>query len=139
MIRFKLSSDLSTTKEIIKMIKNVIIATIIPHIIPLLPIFLEEINPEKKEPKMRQIEDIIGIPAMDAPCVSAKTGLNVEEVLERIVTDVPPPNGDPNGKLDPMRYSVSCLKCHHAYWKYRKETGFEELKMKLHLMKVYKG
>ena len=47
--------------------------------------------------------------------------------------------GDPNGKLDPKRYSVSCLKCHHAHWKYRKATGFEELKMKLHLMKVYKG
>ena len=46
-----------------------------------------------------EIEDIIGIPAMDAPCISAKTGLNVEEVLERIVTDIPAPNGDPDGKL----------------------------------------
>ena len=37
----------------------------------------------------KEIEEIIGIPAMDAPCISAKTGLNVEEVLERIVTDIP--------------------------------------------------
>ena len=37
----------------------------------------------------KEIEDIIGIPAMDAPCISAKSGLNVEEVLERIVTDLP--------------------------------------------------
>ena len=35
-----------------------------------------------------EIEDIIGIPAEDAPCISAKSGLNVEEVLERIVTDL---------------------------------------------------
>ena len=42
----------------------------------------------------KEIEDIIGIPAMDAPCISAKTGLNVEEVLERIVKDIPAPNGN---------------------------------------------
>ena len=42
----------------------------------------------------KQIEDIIGIPAEDAPCISAKSGLNIDEVLERIVTDFPPPKGD---------------------------------------------
>ena len=42
----------------------------------------------------KEIEDIIGIPAMDAPCISAKSGLNVEEVLERIVTDLPAPKGN---------------------------------------------
>ncbi len=47
----------------------------------------------------KEIEDIIGIPASDAPCISAKSGLNVEEVLERIVTDILPPEGDENGKL----------------------------------------
>ena len=46
----------------------------------------------------KEIEDIIGIPAMDAPCISAKSGLNVEEVLERIVTDIPAPKGDPDEK-----------------------------------------
>ena len=46
----------------------------------------------------KEIEDIIGIPAMDAPCISAKTGLNVEEVLERIVNDLPAPKGDENDK-----------------------------------------
>ena len=45
-----------------------------------------------------EIEDIIGIPAQDAPCISAKTGLNVDEVLERIVTDLPAPKGDENAK-----------------------------------------
>ena len=42
----------------------------------------------------KEIEDIIGIEAENAPCISAKTGLNVEEVLEKIVTDIPSPNGD---------------------------------------------
>ena len=43
-----------------------------------------------------EIEDIIGIPAQDAPYISAKSGLNVEQVLERIITDLPAPNGDEN-------------------------------------------
>ena len=47
----------------------------------------------------KEIEDIIGIPAQDAPCISAKSGLNIEEVLERIVTDFPAPTGDRNKPL----------------------------------------
>ena len=47
-----------------------------------------------------EIEDVIGIPAMDAPRISAKTGENVQEVMERIVTDIPAPQGDEN---DPLR------------------------------------
>ena len=46
-----------------------------------------------------EIEDIIGIEATDAPRISAKTGLNVEEVLERIVTDIPAPKGDKDAPL----------------------------------------
>ena len=46
-----------------------------------------------------EIEDIIGIPAQDAPCISAKSGLNVEGVLERIITDIPAPTGDENANL----------------------------------------
>ena len=46
-----------------------------------------------------EIEEIIGIPAQDAPCISAKSGLNVEEVLERIITDIPAPSGDENANL----------------------------------------
>ena len=51
-----------------------------------------------------EIEEIIGIPAMDAPCISAKSGLNVEEVLERIVTDLPAPKGNENAKTPPMAH-----------------------------------
>ena len=47
-----------------------------------------------------EIEDVIGIPAMDAPRISAKTGENIQEVMERIVTDIPAPGGN---ESDPLR------------------------------------
>ena len=47
----------------------------------------------------REIEDIIGIPAEDCPAVSAKNGLNISDVLEKIVTDIPAPEGDPDAPL----------------------------------------
>ena len=47
----------------------------------------------------REIEDIIGIPADGCPAVSAKNGLNIEDVLEKIVTDIPAPVGDPDAPL----------------------------------------
>ncbi len=53
----------------------------------------------RPEEVKKEIEDIIGIPAMDAPCISAKSGLNIEEVLERIVTDIPAPTGDEEKEL----------------------------------------
>ncbi len=46
-----------------------------------------------------EVENVIGVPAMDAPRISAKMGTNVEEVLERIVTDIPSPKGDPEKPL----------------------------------------
>ena len=53
----------------------------------------------RPEEVKKEIEDIIGIPAEDAPCISAKSGLNVDEVLERIVTDLPAPVGDEEAPL----------------------------------------
>lgn len=50
----------------------------------------------------KEIEDIIGLPADDAPCISAKTGLNCEDVLEKIVNEIPAPVGDENGKLQAL-------------------------------------
>ena len=49
-----------------------------------------------------EIEDIIGIPAEDAPEISAKTGLNVEQVPEYIVQNIPAPKGDPNAPLQAL-------------------------------------
>ena len=46
-----------------------------------------------------EIEDIIGIPAEDCPAVSAKVGLNIHDVLEAVVRDIPHPEGDPDAPL----------------------------------------
>ena len=46
-----------------------------------------------------EIEDVIGIPAEDAPLISAKNGINIGDVLEKIVTDIPAPSGDENAPL----------------------------------------
>ncbi len=46
-----------------------------------------------------EIEDVIGIPAEDCPAVSAKSGLNINQVLEKIVSDIPAPSGDPDSPL----------------------------------------
>ncbi|MBR6967234.1 MAG: translation elongation factor 4 [Ruminococcus sp.] len=46
-----------------------------------------------------EVENVIGIPAMDAPRISAKMGVNIEEVLEKIVSDIPAPQGDPEKPL----------------------------------------
>jgi len=65
----------------------------------ILPVINKIDLPNARPDEVKQeIEDIIGIPAMDAPCISAKSGLNIEEVLERIVTDIPAPKGNPEEK-----------------------------------------
>jgi GTP-binding protein LepA len=46
-----------------------------------------------------EIEDIIGIDASEAPEISAKTGMGIDDMLEKLVETVPPPEGDPDGKL----------------------------------------
>ena len=51
------------------------------------------------EGSRREIEDIIGIPAEGCPAISAKNGINIEDVLEKIITDIPAPVGDPDAPL----------------------------------------
>ena len=46
-----------------------------------------------------EIEDVIGLPALDAPEISAKKGINIDAVLARVVRDIPPPKGDPKAPL----------------------------------------
>ncbi len=46
-----------------------------------------------------EIEDVIGLPAQDAPCISAKQGINIHDVMEEIVSLVPPPEGDDSKPL----------------------------------------
>ena len=49
-----------------------------------------------------EIEDVIGIPAQDAPRISAKQGINIDQVMERIVQDIPAPDGDPEAPLQAL-------------------------------------
>jgi len=56
--------------------------------------------PSAQPDKVRaEIEDVIGIPADEAPCISAKMGINIDQVMEQIVKNVPPPEGDENAPL----------------------------------------
>ena len=54
----------------------------------------------------KEIEDVIGIEAMDAPRISAKTGLNIEDVLEQIVEKIPAPAGDPDAPLKALIFDA---------------------------------
>ncbi len=65
---------------------------------------LNKIDLPSAEPErvMTEIEDVIGIPADDACQISAKTGLNVESVLEQLVHKIPPPSGNENGALQAL-------------------------------------
>ncbi len=75
----------------------------IDHDLEILPVINKIDLPSAQPDRVKhEVEDIIGIPAMDAPCISAKTGLNVEEVLERVVTDVPAPKGDETAPLQAL-------------------------------------
>jgi GTP-binding protein LepA len=58
-----------------------------------------DLQSARPEEVIKEIEDIIGIEAKDAPLVSAKSGLNIEDVLEAVVKKVPPPTGDEEGPL----------------------------------------
>ncbi|MBP8684307.1 MAG: translation elongation factor 4 [Synergistaceae bacterium] len=70
------------------------------EIIPILnKIDLPSAQPDRVK---KEIEDIIGINAADAISVSAKTGEGIADLLERIVRDVPPPNGDPDAPLQAL-------------------------------------
>ena len=75
----------------------------------------------------KEIEDIIGIPAMDAPCISAKNGLNVDQVLERIVTDFKAPTGNIN---EPLK----CLIFDSKYDNYKGAVSY--VRVKTGLVKV---
>lgn len=67
----------------------------IDHSLEVLPVINKiDLPSAMPEQVAEEIENVIGIEAMEAPRISAKTGLNVEEVLEHIVTDLPSPNGD---------------------------------------------
>ena len=73
------------------------------HDLEILPV-INKIDLPSAEPQrvIDEIEDVIGLPAQDAPQISAKTGLNVEQVLEAIVERLPAPQGDPEAPLQAL-------------------------------------
>ena len=73
------------------------------HDLDVMPV-INKIDLPSAEPErvINEIEDVIGIEAQDAPQISAKTGLNVEEVLEQIVEKFPAPTGDPQAPLQAL-------------------------------------
>ncbi len=72
----------------------------VDHGLEVVPV-LNKIDLPGADPKAtaKEVEDVIGIPCQDAPCISAKLGVNVHEVLERVVRDIPPPTGDAQAPL----------------------------------------
>ena len=75
----------------------------VDHNLEILPV-VNKIDLPAAEPDriISEIEDVIGIPAEGAPKISAKNGINVEEVLERIITDIPAPTGDREAPLEAL-------------------------------------
>ena len=72
----------------------------VEHNLELVPI-LNKIDLPSAEPDRvaREVEDVIGLPCLDAPRVSAKLGIGIEDVLERVIQDIPAPQGDENAPL----------------------------------------
>ncbi|WAM37339.1 translation elongation factor 4 [Caldicellulosiruptor acetigenus] len=65
------------------------------HNLEIIPVINKiDLPSARPEEVKKEIEDVIGLDASDAPLISAKMGINIEEVLERIVRDIPPPKGD---------------------------------------------
>ena len=70
------------------------------HDLEILPVFNKIVLPAANPAQAKQeVEDIIGLPALDAPEISAKQGVNIDAVLEDIVKNVPPPSGDESAPL----------------------------------------
>ena len=73
------------------------------HDLEIMPV-INKIDLPSAEPErvIREIEDVIGLEASDAPLISAKMGINIEEVLEQITTKIPAPQGDPEAPLQAL-------------------------------------
>lgn len=73
------------------------------HDLDVMPV-INKIDLPSAQPErvIEEIEDVIGIEAQDAPLISAKTGLNIDQVLEQIVEKIPAPTGDPKAPLQAL-------------------------------------
>ena len=77
------------------------------HDLEIIPVINKIDLPSAQPEEVRQeIEDVIGLDASYAPCVSAKTGLNIDQVLEAVVNYVPAPQGDENAPLQALIFDA---------------------------------
>jgi GTP-binding protein LepA len=75
------------------------------HDLTIVPVINKIDLPSAEPEKAReQIEQVVGIPAHDAVLTSAKMGIGIDELLERIVRDIPPPKGDPDAPLKALLF-----------------------------------
>ena len=77
------------------------------HNLDVFPV-INKIDLPSAEPErvIEEIEDIIGLEAQDAPLISAKTGLNIDQVLEQIVSKIPAPKGDAKAPLKALIFEI---------------------------------
>lgn len=85
-----------------------------------------------------EIEDVIGLPAQDAPLISAKEGINITDVLEDIVRNVPAPKGDPDAPLKALIFDSYYDQYRGVIASIRVMEGTIRAGMKIHLMAVNK-
>ncbi len=92
------------------------------HNLEIIPVINKIDLPNARPEEVKQeIEQIIGIASQDCPCISAKTGFHVEEVLERIVTDIPAPKGEEQAPL-------TCLIFDSFYDNYKGAVSYVRVK-----------
>ena len=77
------------------------------HDLDVMPV-INKIDLPSADPErvVNEIEEVIGIEAHDAPRISAKNGINIEEVLEQIITKIPAPTGDPDAPLQALIFDA---------------------------------
>ena len=77
------------------------------HNLEIIPV-INKIDLPSADPEgvRREIEDTIGLDASYAPCISAKTGQNIEDVLEAVISHIPPPEGDPSEPLQALIFDA---------------------------------
>ncbi len=105
------------------------------HNLEIIPVINKIDLPSAQPEQVRaEIEDVIGLDASYAPCISAKTGLNIRDVLEAIVHYIPAPMGDPDAPLQALIFDASYDNYRGAICFVRVKEGTLRAGMRMHLM-----
>ncbi len=105
------------------------------HDLEIIPVINKIDLPSAEPEKVRaEIEDVIGLDASYAPCISAKTGQNIGDVLEAIVAHIPPPRGDEGAPLQALIFDAFYDNYRGAICFVRVKQGTLRAGMRMHLM-----